>query len=209
MNINNRPGPARSVPRRLTGYVKAYGEKLPERHVRMLWQHQRQLSLIEEEMTLCEREIARLLESPRFAATAALLRTAPGVGPIVSATVLAEVGDFAHFPDGKAIGRYAGMTPRVFASGGKERHGHISKTGPRDMRWVLQQAAWVAIRCDTRIKKRWLKIAPWLGQESGRGRNRSSTVGRLVADGPPQRDLSTAGHTTPGGGVNEPLSNEC
>ena len=51
------------------------------------------------------------------------------------------------------------MTPRVFASGGKERHGHISKTGPRDMRWVLQQAAWVAIRCDDSIKRRWLKIA--------------------------------------------------
>ena len=166
MNINNRPGPARLCAARLTGYVKAYGEKLPERHVRMLWQHQRQLSLIEEEMTLCEREIAKLLESPRFAATATLLRTAPGVGPIVSATVLAEVGDFARFPDGKAIGRYAGMTPRVFASGGKERHGHISKTGPRDMRWVLQQAAWVAIRCDDSIKRRWLKIARGSGKKA-------------------------------------------
>ena len=166
MNINNRPGPARLGAARLTGYVKAYGEKLPERHVRMLWQHQRQLSLIEEEMALCEREIARLLESPPFAAIAALLTTAPGVGPIVSATVLAEVGDFARFPDGKAIGRYAGMTPRVFASGGKERHGHISKTGPRDMRWVLQQAAWVAIRCDDSIKRRWLKIARASGKKA-------------------------------------------
>jgi transposase len=166
MNINNRPGPARLSAARLTGYVKTYGEKLPERHVRMLWQHQRQLSLIEEEMTLCEREIAKLLESARFAAIAALLRTAPGVGPIVSATVLAEIGDFARFPDGKAIGRYAGMTPRVFASGGKERHGHISKTGPRDMRWVLQQAAWVAIRCDSRIKQRWLKIVRGSGKKA-------------------------------------------
>jgi transposase len=166
MNINNRPGPARLSAARLTGYIKAYGEKLPERHVRMLWQHQRQLSLIEEEMAMCEREIARLLESSRFAAIAALLRTAPGVGPIVSATVLAEIGDFARFPDGKAIGRYAGMTPRVFASGGKERHGHISKTGPRDMRWVLQQAAWVAIRCDSQIKKRWLKIARGSGKKA-------------------------------------------
>lgn len=166
MNINNRPGPARLSAERLTGYVKAYGDRLPERHVRMLWTQQRQLSLIEEEMALSEREIARLLDSPRFTAQAALLRTAPGVGPIVTATVLAEVGDFLRFPDAKAIGRYAGLTPRVFASGGKERHGHISKTGPRDMRWVLQQAAWVAIRCDERIKKRWLKIARGSGKKA-------------------------------------------
>jgi transposase len=166
MNINNRPGPARLSAERLTGYVKAYGDRLPERHVRMLWAQQRQLSLIEEEMALSEREIARLLDSPRFTAQAALLRTAPGVGPIVTATVLAEVGDFLRFPDAKAIGRYAGLTPRVFASGGKERHGHISKTGPRDMRWVLQQAAWVAIRCDERIKKRWLKIARGSGKKA-------------------------------------------
>lgn len=166
MNSNNRPGPARLDAARLTGYVKAYGDRLPERHVRMLWSFQRQLSLNEEEMALCERGIARLLESPRFAAQAALLRTAPGVGPIVAATVLAEVGDFHRFPDAKAIGRYAGLTPRVFASGGKERHGHISKTGPRDMRWVLQQAAWVAVRCDERIKRRWLNIARGSGKKA-------------------------------------------
>jgi transposase len=166
MNSNNRPGPARLSAARLTGYVKAYGERLPERHVRMLWQHQRQLSLIEEEIGMCEREIARLLESPRFAGVAALLQTAPGVGPIVSATVLAEIGDFARFPDGKAIGRYAGMTPRLFASGGKERHGHISKTGPSDLRWVLQQAAWTAIRCDDSIKRRWLKISRGSGKKA-------------------------------------------
>ena len=71
-----------------------------------------------------------------------------------------------RFPDGKAIGRYAGLTPRLFASGGKERHGHISKTGPSDLRWVLQQAAWTAIRCNERIKRRWLKISRGSGKKA-------------------------------------------
>ncbi len=166
MNTNNRPGPARLDAARLTGYVKAYGDRLPERHVRMLWSLQRQLSLNEEEMALVEREIDRLCKTPRFFHQAAILQSAPGVGPIVAATALAEIGDFARFPDAKAIGRYAGLTPRVFASGGKERHGHISKTGPRDLRWVLQQAAWTAIRTDERIKKRWLKIAGGSGKKA-------------------------------------------
>jgi transposase len=166
MNGNNRPGPARLSAERLMGYLKAYGDRLPERHVRMLWQHQRQLSLVQEEIGMCEREITKLLQSARFQPLAALLQTAPGVGFVTAATVLAEIGDFARFPDGKAIGRYAGLTPRLFASAGKERHGHITKTGPRDLRWVLQQAAWTAIRCDDSIKRRWLKISRGSGKKA-------------------------------------------
>lgn len=166
MNANNRPGPERLTSARLTGYLTAYGNKLPERHVRMLWQNVRQLSLIEEEIDACERELMRLLDQPRFGANTALLATIPGVALVTIATVLGEIGDFSRFPDGKAIGRYAGLTPRLFASGGKERHGHISKTGPSDLRWVLQQAAWTAIRCDDRIKKQWLKISRSAGRKA-------------------------------------------
>ncbi len=77
LNTNNRPGPARLTAARLIGYLTAYGDRLPERHVRMLWQHQRQLSLLEEEIGICQREIARLLDQPRYSAVTALLLTAP------------------------------------------------------------------------------------------------------------------------------------
>ncbi len=166
MNTNNRPGSARLDSAGLHRYLTAFQGLLPERHVKMLWQHQRQLSLVEEEIGACEREIGKLLESPRFAALAQLLRSAPGVGPVVAATVIAEIGDFTRFPDGKAIGRYAGLVPRLYASGGKERHGHISKTGPRDLRWVLVQAAWTAIRCDRGIKLQWQKICRGSGKKA-------------------------------------------
>ena len=166
MNANNRPGPQRLTSARLTGYLNAYSDKLPERHVRMLWQNVRQLALVEEEIAVCERELERLLRQPRFAAAAELLVSIPGVALVTCATVLAEIGDFTRFPDGKAIGRYAGLTPNLYASGGKERHGHISKTGPSDLRWVLQQAAWTAIRCDDAIKKQWLKISRTAGKKA-------------------------------------------
>ena len=166
LNSNNRPGPARLSAGRLSGYLTAYHDRFPERHVRMLWQHQRQLSLVEEEIGICERQIATHLRSSKMTPLAELLQTAPGVGPVVAATVLAEIGDFQRFPDGKAIGRYAGLTPRLFASGAKARHGAICKTGPSDLRWVLQQAAWTAIRCDEPIKSQWLKISRTAGKKA-------------------------------------------
>ncbi len=166
MNANHRPGPARLQSDGLIRYLKAFESKLPERHVAILWKCVDQLTLIERQIAQAELELARLLDSDCFRATAEILRSFPGVGPIVTATVLAEVGDFRRFTYRKAVGCYAGLHPRVFASGGKQREGHIAKTGPRDLRWVLQQAAWVAIRCQPAIKKMWLKMSRSAGKKA-------------------------------------------
>jgi transposase len=190
MNANNRPGSARLDSGGLSRYLNTLGDKLPERHVQMLWRCQRQLSFLEEEIGVCERQIVRALSIPRFEALAKLLYTAPGVGLVTAATVIAEIGDFARFSDGKAIGRYAGLTPTLYASGGKERHGHISKAGPSDLRWVLQQAAWTAIRCDEQIKRRWLKISRGSGKKAAAvaiARQSLVTLWQMVRRGEPYR----------------------
>lgn len=88
-----------------------------------------------------------------------ILESIPGVGLITAATAIAEIGDFGRFPDAKAIGRYAGLTPTGYSSADKHRLGRICKTGSPDLRWVLQQAAWTAIRCDPAMKKVATKIS--------------------------------------------------
>ena len=45
------------------------------------------------------------------------LTTIPGVGPITAACVLAEVGDFARFPDAATLASYAGLVPALRHSG--------------------------------------------------------------------------------------------
>lgn len=166
MNANNRPGPARLKSDGLIRYLKAYESKLPERHVAILWKCVDQLTLLERQIAQSELELHRLLDNERFRDVAAILHSFPGVGLVVSATVLAEVGDFRRFTYRKAIACYAGLHPRVFASGGKQREGHIAKTGPRDLRWALQQAAWTAIRCQPGIKKMWLKMSRSAGKKA-------------------------------------------
>jgi transposase len=166
MNLNNRPGPARLESAGLIRYLKAFESKLPERHVVILWKCVDQLTLIERQIAQAEVELRRLLEGERFREVAAILQSFPGVGLIVSATVLAEVGDFRRFTYRKAVAAYAGLHPKVFASGGKQREGHITKAGPPDLRWVLQQAAWTAIRCQPAIKTLWLKISRSAGKKA-------------------------------------------
>ena len=113
-----------------------------------------------------ERELERLLAQPDFESTAAILNSFPGVGPVTCATVLAEIGDFHRFTYRKAIARYGGFDPRTFDSAGKQRTGHISKRGPSDLRWVLGQAAWAAVRTDPRVKSIWLRISRKAGKKA-------------------------------------------
>jgi transposase len=166
MNANNRPGPARMRSDGLIRYLKAQGSKLPARHVEMLWQCVDGLALTERQMAQAERVIGELVRRDSFHEVYGILISFPGVAQLTAATVIAEVGDFKRFTDRKSIGRFAGLNPRVYASGGKQRIGHIAKTGSSDLRWILQQAAWTAIRYDEHVKRIFLRIAKRAGRKA-------------------------------------------
>jgi transposase len=166
MNANNRPGPARLESDGLIRHLRGQGEKLPARHVAMLWQCVDQLALTERQMQEAGRTIGEVVQRDSFREVHEILMSFPGVAQLTAATVIAEIGDFQRFQDAKAIGRYAGLNPRVFASGGKQRMGHIAKTGSADLRWILQQAAWTAIRCDEHVRRIFLRIAKRSGRKA-------------------------------------------
>jgi len=166
MNANNRPGPARMRSDGLIRYLKAQGPKLPPRHVEMLWQCVDSLALTERQMDQAERTIGEMVRRGSFPEVYGILTSFPGVAQLTAATVIAEVGDFRRFRDSKAIGRYAGLNPRVYASGGKQRIGHIAKTGSPDLRWILQQAAWTAIRTDDAVRRIFLRVAKRSGRKA-------------------------------------------
>jgi transposase len=166
MNANNRPGPARMQSDGLIRYLKAQGEKLPTRHVEMLWQCLDALALTERQIAQVERTIGQVVQRDSFREVYGILTSFPGVALVTGATVLAEIGDFQRFTHPKAIGRYAGLNPRVYASGGKQRIGHIAKTGSPDLRWILQQAAWTAIRTDDGVRRIFLRIAKRAGRKA-------------------------------------------
>jgi transposase len=74
------------------------------------------------------------------------LMTIPGIGPFIATVLVLELGDIQRFAHAKQVASYVGLTPRVRASAGRVRAGHISKEGNRLLRWVLVLAATQAIR---------------------------------------------------------------
>jgi transposase len=195
MNANNRPGPARMQSEGLIRYLKAQGEKLPARHVEMLWQCVDALVLTERQIAQVERTISELMQRDFFHEIYVILTSFPGVALVTAATVIAEIGDFKRFSGAKAIGRYAGLNPRVFASGGKQRMGHIAKTGSSDLRWILQQAAWTAIRYDEHVKRIFLRIAKRAGRKAAAvaiARKLITWIHSAVVKGEPYRTRTAA-----------------
>jgi IS605 OrfB family transposase len=79
---------------------------------------------------------------------ARLLRTIPGVGYYSALLVVSEIGEIERFPDSAHLRSYAGLTPSTHSSGGVTYHGNITKTGSRDLRWILTECTHNHIRTE-------------------------------------------------------------
>jgi transposase len=63
-----------------------------------------------------------------------------GVGPVLGAVFVAEIGDVTRFPTADRLASWAGMTPRHRESDTKVRRGSITKQGSRLLRWAAVEA---------------------------------------------------------------------
>lgn len=90
-----------------------------------------------------EREIGTLMdEDPRVK----LLKTVPGLGPILAAVVALEIDRIERFNGAAKLASYAGLVPSTYASGGKIFHGRLVSMTNKWLRWALVEAAWGSLR---------------------------------------------------------------
>jgi transposase len=64
----------------------------------------------------------------------------PGVGPVLAAVFVAEIGDVTRFARAQQLCSWAGMTPRHRASDTKVHRGRITKQGNHLVRWAAVEA---------------------------------------------------------------------
>jgi transposase len=88
----------------------------------------------------------------------------PGFGLINSMTVLGAIGDIRRFPDATKLVGYAGLGASVHASGEQYTTGRITKTGRRDLRAAMVEAANVAVQHHVFWKKEFQRMEMHLGR---------------------------------------------
>lgn len=89
---------------------------------------------------------ARLQTRTAGDAIVARLRTVPGVGLVVATTFRAFVDRGERFAHAGQVSAAIGLVPREDSSAERRHRGHITKAGPRELRSLLVQAAWVCWR---------------------------------------------------------------
>jgi hypothetical protein len=113
-------------------------------HERLILDSQlRQLKTIEEELEALDQW---LQTAARREPQVPLLMTIPGVNYVVALGLLAALGVISRFRDGHHAASNLGLAPITRQSGDHCYHGHISKAGSSQTRWLLTQSAQHASR---------------------------------------------------------------
>ena len=68
------------------------------------------------------------------------LQALPGIGPVLAAVIVAEIGDIHRFSGSGKLCSWAGLTPRHRESDLKVARGHITKQGSPVLRWAVVEA---------------------------------------------------------------------
>jgi transposase len=110
-------------------------------------------------------ELAGLSVTDPWAKQMTYLVQLPGIGMLTAMTVLAAIGDVTRFPSAKKLVGYAGLGARVHASGQTHRSGGITKQGRRELRSVLVEAAWSAVRFDPHWQDQFDRLAHRIGKQ--------------------------------------------
>jgi transposase len=95
------------------------------------------ITALDFEIDLYARLVAgRLRADPGYRA----IQTIPGVGPILAAVFVAEIGDVTRFHRPEQLASWAGLTPSHHESDTTVHRGRITKQGSRLVRWAAVEA---------------------------------------------------------------------
>jgi hypothetical protein len=88
----------------------------------------------------------------------------PGFGLLTTMSVLGAIGDIRRFSDATKLVGYAGLGASVHASGEQYTTGRITKTGRKDLRAAMVEAANVAVQHHVFWKKEFQRMEKRLGR---------------------------------------------
>src|SRR5262245_1129525 len=102
--------------------------------------------------------------------TFGLLRTIPGIGPILGLTLLYEIDDIKRFPEAGHFLSYAGLVRCEHTSAGKVKGSGPRKMGNAHLKWAFSEAACLMIRAVPAVEG-WVQ-----GQERKKGKRKARCV---------------------------------
>jgi transposase len=100
------------------------------------------------ELLMINKQVRELSQNTTYKNNYDLLTSIPGIGLMTAITFLVQVGDIKRFAQLDDLCYYVGLVPRMYGSGDKMKTGKIIKRGRKELKIMLIEASWEAIRKD-------------------------------------------------------------
>jgi len=113
------------------------GLALPQRYAGKVTSLRQLMGELNTEITMLSEVIADLLAGH---AGYQVIQRLPGIGPVLAAVIIAEIGDVTRFRTAAQLASWAGLTPKHRESDTSVTRGHVTKQGSRLLRWALIEA---------------------------------------------------------------------
>ncbi|MBE0649353.1 MAG: IS110 family transposase [Bacteroidales bacterium] len=88
-----------------------------------------------------------------------LLISIPGIGLMTAMSFLVQIGEIRRFKTFDALCYYVGLVPRMYGSGEKMRTAGILKRGRKEIKVMLIEASWDALRSDPALMARFNELS--------------------------------------------------
>ncbi len=100
------------------------------------------------ELLMINKQLRELALSEAYKNNYSLLQSIPGIGLMMAITFLVQIGNVERFKRLDDLANYIGLVPRMYGSGEKMQTGKMLKRGRKELKIMLIEASWVAIRKD-------------------------------------------------------------
>lgn len=100
------------------------------------------------DLLLLNKQVRNLSLTEAYKNNYRLLLSVPGIGLMTAMTFLAQIGDIGRFERLDDLCNYIGLVPKMYGSGEKMQVGKMIKRGRKELKIMLIEASWEAIRKD-------------------------------------------------------------
>ena len=105
-----------------------------------------------------EKKLREMMKTEKYKKQSEILVSVPGVGPVISALFLLEVGDIRRFRSFDSLNDFVGFCPDTNSSGEAERTTGITTRRHKQLRTALIEAAWEAKRTDPALLEAYVQL---------------------------------------------------
>jgi transposase len=110
-----------------------------------------QVEQLQKQLLELSRDIRAMISSPAYNSNAKLLMGVPGMGALTAISLLTEIGPISRFSSFYKFNSFIGLCPTEFSSGEHQRKGAITPRHHKQLRSLVIEMAWTAVRLDPAI----------------------------------------------------------